>query len=60
LRAGKGWLWPSPCAKEALGTTKLPPLDTPLITGDLAFHDHPGGHVISASDWNAFLDFAGR
>jgi hypothetical protein len=35
-----------------------PPIDTPLITGDLGFHYHTGGHIMSASDWKAFLDFA--
>jgi hypothetical protein len=44
--------------KRDLGTSELPPLDTPLITGDLGFHYHTGGHTITASDWKAFLDFA--
>jgi len=44
--------------KEDLGTTTLPPLDTPLITGSLGFHYHTGGHTISPADWKAFLDFA--
>ncbi len=35
-------------------------MDTPLITGDLGFHYHTGGHTITASDWNAFLDFADK
>ena len=43
-----------------LGTEKLPPLDTPLVAGDLGFHYHTGGHTITASDWQAFLTFAGR
>ena len=46
--------------KEDLGTTDGPPLDTPLITGDLGFHYHTGGHAMTASDWNAFLDFADK
>ncbi len=46
--------------KKDLGTTQLPPLDTPVMAGDLAFFYHTGGHLISASDWKAFLDFAGR
>jgi len=29
-----------------------------LITGDLGFHYHTGGHTITAADWKAFLDFA--
>ncbi|MEO6005341.1 MAG: acetylxylan esterase [Opitutus sp.] len=46
--------------KKDLGTTELPPLDTPLIEGDLGFHYHTGGHTITASDWKAFLTFATR
>jgi hypothetical protein len=47
-------------AKKDLGTKELPPLDMPLITGDLGFHYHTGGHTITSSDWSAFLEFAGR
>ncbi len=46
--------------KKDLGTTEGPPLDTPLITGDLGFHYHTGGHTITPADWAAFLDFADR
>ena len=46
--------------KKDLGTSEPPPLDTPLTSGDLGFHYHTGGHTITASDWNAFLDFADR
>jgi alpha-glucosidase len=42
------------------GTTELPPLDMPLISGDLGFLCHTGGHEITPADWNAFLDFADR
>lgn len=43
--------------KRDLGTTEMP-LDTPLITGELGFHYHTGGHSITAEDWKAFLEFA--
>jgi hypothetical protein len=43
-----------------LGVTALPPLDTPVIGGDLAFHYHSGGHTAVPADWKAFLDFAER
>jgi hypothetical protein len=43
-----------------LGTTEFPPLDTPLIVGDLGFLYHTGGHTIAPGDWRAFLDFADR
>jgi hypothetical protein len=47
--------------KKDLGTTNYPPpLDTPIISGDLGFHYHTGGHTITASDWQAFLEFADR
>jgi len=46
--------------KRDLGTTELPPLDTPLTSGDLAFHYHSGGHQAVPADWKAFLDFAER
>lgn len=46
--------------RKGLGTTQLPPLDTPLIGGDLGFVYHTGGHVASAADWKAFLEFAGK
>jgi hypothetical protein len=44
--------------KKDLGTAEGPPLDTPLISGDLGFHYHTGGHTITPADWKAFLDFA--
>lgn len=43
-----------------LGTSEVPPLDHPLITGDLGFLYHTGGHTIAPGDWKAFLEFAGR
>jgi hypothetical protein len=46
--------------KADLGTSEMPAPDTPLITGDLGFHYHTGGHAITLSDWKAFLEFADR
>ncbi len=46
--------------RQDLGTSELPPLDTPLTAGDLGFHYHTGGHTITAADWAAFLKFAER
>jgi hypothetical protein len=43
-----------------LGITEVPPLDHPIITGDLAFHCHSLGHMAVPADWKAFLDFADR
>jgi hypothetical protein len=45
--------------KRDLGATEMP-LDTPLVSGDLGFHYHTGGHTITTEDWNAFFDFANR
>jgi hypothetical protein len=45
--------------KQDLGTTDMP-LDTPLISGDLGFLYHTGGHSITAEDWKSFLEFADR
>ena len=42
-----------------LGTTHFPPIETPLIDGDLGFRQHPGGHT-PIPNWPAFLTFAGR
>jgi hypothetical protein len=46
--------------KKDLGVTDGPPLDTPLVSGDLGFYYHTGGHAITAEDWNVFLNFADR
>jgi hypothetical protein len=45
--------------KKDLGTTEFPAMETGLLTGDLGFRQHPGGHT-PAPNWGAFLDFAGR
>ena len=46
--------------KKDVGVTELPPLDTPTITGDLGWVYHTGGHMVSAPDWTAFLNFLGK
>ena len=46
--------------KKDLGVTELPALDTPVITGDLGWHYHTGGHSATPADWKAFLDFASK
>jgi hypothetical protein len=45
--------------KQGLGTSTYPPLDTKVISGDLGFHQHPGGHV-SGPAWETFYSFAAR
>jgi (4-O-methyl)-D-glucuronate---lignin esterase len=43
--------------RKDLGVTQLPPLDTPVIAGDLGWHYHTGGHTATPADWKAFLEF---
>ncbi|QQS49460.1 MAG: acetylxylan esterase [Acidobacteriota bacterium] len=45
--------------KRDLGTTEYPPQETALISGDLAFRQHAGGHT-TGPNWETFLEFAGR
>ena len=43
--------------KKDLGTTKMPPMGTALISGDIAFRQHSGGHT-TGPNWPAFIKFA--
>jgi hypothetical protein len=45
--------------KKDLGVTEFPPIETPLIDGDIAFRQHSGGHTPSPN-WPTFLTFATR
>ena len=45
--------------KKDLGTTEFPPIETPLIDGDIAFRQHSGGHT-PAPNWPTFITFASR
>jgi hypothetical protein len=45
--------------KKDLGTNVFPPIETPLIDGDIAFRQHSGGHT-PAPNWPTFLTFASR
>jgi hypothetical protein len=42
-----------------MGTTTFPPMETPLIDGDLAFRQHSGGHT-PGPNWPTFITFASR
>jgi hypothetical protein len=46
--------------KKDLGTSTLPPLDTPLTAGELGWHYHTGGHAATHADWIAFLEFLAK
>ena len=43
--------------RKDLGVSALPALDTPIVSGDLGWHYHTGGHTATAADWTAFLQF---
>ena len=45
--------------KKDLGATEFPPVETPLVDGDLAYRQHRDGHT-PAPNWPAFLTFASR
>jgi hypothetical protein len=45
--------------KKDLGTTEFPPIDTALISGDIGFRQHTGGHT-DGPTWPTFLTFADR
>ena len=45
--------------KKDLGTTAYPPQETALISGDIAFRQHSGGHT-TGPNWPTFLSFADR
>lgn len=45
--------------KKGLGTTEFPPMETALISGDIAFRQHSDGHT-TGPNWPAFLTFASR
>ncbi len=45
--------------KKDLGTTEFPPIETPLIDGEVAFRQHSAGHT-PGPNWPVFLTFAER
>jgi hypothetical protein len=45
--------------KKDLGTTEMPPQETSLTNGDIAFRQHAGGHTV-VPNWPCFIEFAGR
>jgi (4-O-methyl)-D-glucuronate---lignin esterase len=46
--------------RRGIGATDLPPVDTALSTGDLAWYYHTGGHMLTVEEWKAFLTFMDR
>ncbi|HEX6926127.1 MAG TPA: hypothetical protein VF167_11970 [Longimicrobiaceae bacterium] len=45
--------------KKDLGTSTFPPMETPLVDGEIAFRQHAGGHT-TGPNWPTFLDWAER
>jgi hypothetical protein len=45
--------------KKDMGTSEFPPIETALISGDVAFRQHSAGHT-DAPNWPTFLTFADR
>jgi (4-O-methyl)-D-glucuronate---lignin esterase len=45
--------------KKDVGATGMPPIETALIDGDIAFRQHRGGHT-AGPNWPTFLQFADR
>jgi len=45
--------------KKDLGTTEMPPVETGLMDGELAFRQHSGGHT-TGPNWPVFLTWADR
>lgn len=45
--------------KRGVGVSEFPAIDTPLIEGDVGFHQHTGGHTAGPT-WPTFLTFAER
>lgn len=43
--------------KKGVGTNEFPLIETPLITGDVAFRQHTEGHT-PAPNWATFIEFA--
>lgn len=45
--------------KKDLGTSEFPPLGTPLVSGEIAFRQHAGGHS-TGPNWSTWIAWACR
>jgi len=45
--------------KHGLGVTEMPPLGTALVSGEIAFRQHEGGHTVDPN-WPTFLKYADK
>jgi hypothetical protein len=46
--------------KKDLGTSSFPQPESPVVSGELAFNYHTGGHTLTLTEWKLFMDFLGR
>jgi (4-O-methyl)-D-glucuronate---lignin esterase len=46
--------------KKDLGKPSFPEPDSLVVSGELAFHYHTGGHTLTPAEWKLFLEFLGR
>lgn len=45
--------------KKDLGTNEMPPMETALTAGEIAFRQHSGGHT-TGPNWPVFIDYASK
>ena len=45
---------------KGVGAEEMPPVDSPLMDGAIAYHNRKGPHAILPYDWEQFLRFADR
>lgn len=45
--------------KKGMGTTEMPPIETSLVSGDIAFRQHSGGHT-TGPNWPYFIQYTKR
>jgi hypothetical protein len=45
--------------KKGMGTVEMPPIETNIASGDIAFRQHSGGHT-TGPNWPYFIEFAKR
>ena len=45
--------------KKGLGIYDFPPIETPLVDGEIAFRQHKGGHT-TGPNWSTFLQYADK
>lgn len=43
---------------KGLSTSTMPPVDTPVVAGNMGYHIRTGSHDITAYDWEMYMDFA--